>query len=207
MPAVRIPRLEGQRLRLEALAPSHSQGMFELWREARVCEFSGPSFDSRGDPIRLPAASPHDSDRLIAYWLDRAREGTGFRWAVVSAADSEFLGAAGFNLLGECSEYAYHFIPRHWGAGFATEASHLALSWSFDSGAKSVEVFILPANTKSIRLAERLGFKESEEKGAEPSRHVLTRANYPARNTRIALGSFPEDSMDDIPPSLRRAGS
>jgi RimJ/RimL family protein N-acetyltransferase len=154
--------------------------MFELWRQAEVCEHAGPAFDSSGEQIGLPAGSRRESDRLLRYWLARARDETGFRWAVALSPRSDFIGAVGFNALGSCAEYAYHFVPRYWGAGLATEASRLALSWCFSSGAESVEAFISAANERSIRLAMRLGFEESEGRSGEPYRFVMSRALHPA---------------------------
>jgi ribosomal-protein-alanine N-acetyltransferase len=149
--------------------------MFELWGEAAVCEHSGPVVDSRGQPIRLPAESPRDSDRLLEYWLHRAGDGTGFRWAVLLADRSVFVGAVGFNALEACSEYAYHFVPRFWGDGLATEASHVALAWCFSLCSESIEAFIVTANTRSIRLVERLGFRKSGSPAEQPVRFVLNR--------------------------------
>ena len=102
--------------------------MFALWSEATVCEYAGPSRDSTGCSIDLPARSRSESNRLLHYWIERAEAGTGFRWAVILNDNPEFAGAIGFNALGPCSEYAYHLVPRFWGAGLATEASRLALS-------------------------------------------------------------------------------
>jgi RimJ/RimL family protein N-acetyltransferase len=181
---LQIPTLVADRVQLEPLALSHSMGMFDLWRQAEVCEHSGAAFDSLGEQIPLPAASNRESDRLLQYWLARAQDGTGFRWAVVLSPGSEFVGAVGFNVLGPCAEYAYHFAPQHWGAGLATEASRLALSWCFSSGAESVEVFISADNTRSIRLAMRLGFEGPESGLEEPGRFVMSRdgvATSPAR--------------------------
>ena len=174
MAPLEIPILEGQRLRLEPLSLSHSPGMFALWREPEVCEHSGPAVDSSGESIRLPAKSRSDSDRLLSYWLDRSQAGTGFRWAAVLHTPAEFVGAVGFNSLGACSEYAYHLVPRHWGAGLGNEASRIALSWAFSTGSRSVEAFIEPANTRSIRLVERLGFERSHEASDELARYVVS---------------------------------
>lgn len=169
-----VPTLNGKRLCLEPLSASHSPGMFELWRRPEVCEHSGPAVDSKGEEICLPASSPSESDRLLRYWIDRARAGTGFRWAAVLRASSRFVGAVGFNSLGPCAEYAYHFIPRYWGAGLASEASRIALSWAFSTGSESVEAFIEPLNSESIRLAERLGFERSHQPEHGPARYVAT---------------------------------
>lgn len=176
-----VPVLESQQLRLEPLSPAHSHEMFELWRQPEVCEHSGPSVDSEGKSIDLPAAARSESDRLLVYWLDRWRAGTGFRWAVVLRGPSDFVGAVGFNALGPCSEYAYHFVSQFWGLGLAMEASRLALSWSFSSGAEAIEAFIEPANTRSIRLAERLGFSLFSQSAGRPHRYVLTQEKHATR--------------------------
>ena len=152
--------------------------MFDLWREAVVCKYSGLAFDSAGRSIELPTRSRSESDRLLQYWLIRSRAGTGFRWAVIDLDNSEFIGAVGFNRLGASAEYAYHFVPRFWGAGLATEASRLALSWVFSRQSELVELFIEPGNARSIRLAERLGFESLNRPTDELSRYVLTREQY-----------------------------
>jgi ribosomal-protein-alanine N-acetyltransferase len=153
-----IPRLETERLVLSPLSIAHSQGMFELWSKAEVCEFSGSAVDAHGLDIPLPVASRRDSDRLLEYWLDRARSGSGFRWAVTQRADDSFVGAVGFNSLGHAAELAYHLVPRHWGRGFAREASRAAVEWVFTLGTTSVTCKIEPANRRSTMLAQALGF-------------------------------------------------
>jgi RimJ/RimL family protein N-acetyltransferase len=149
--------------------------MFELWHQPEVCEHSGPAVDSKGQNIPLPAESPRDSDRLLRYWIDRSRAGTGFRWAAVLSASSRFVGAVGFNSLGVRPEYAYHFVPKYWGAGLASEASRISLSWAFSRGSECVEAFIEPANVRSLRLAKRLGFERSDESKGGPARYVVSR--------------------------------
>ena len=69
-------------------------------------------------------------------------------------------------------EIGYRLLPAYWGAGLANEASRVALSWVFSLGSKSVEAFIEPANTRSIRLLERLGFERSHEATGELARYV-----------------------------------
>jgi RimJ/RimL family protein N-acetyltransferase len=111
--------------------------MFALWREPAVCEYSGQAIDAKGRLLELPAASPATSDRLLEFCLDRAQMRTGFRWAAMLEEGSTFIGAVGFNSLGACVEYAYHFDPRYWGAGLAAEASLVALSWRSASASGS----------------------------------------------------------------------
>lgn len=156
--ALTVPTLMSERLILQPLSATHSSGMFAMWSQAAVCEYSGAAFDQYGEPITLPAETPADSDKIIDFFVRSAANGTRFRWALVSASGGEFVGAAGFNALGPCSEYAYHQDPRFWGQGFMTEASLAAFKWlRTQPGCGEVEAFIEPENKASIRLAKRLG--------------------------------------------------
>jgi ribosomal-protein-alanine N-acetyltransferase len=169
-----VPELVSDRLTLEPLSPVHGPGMFELWSSPEVCRFSGPAVDRHGDPIVLPAPSGQESDKLVDFWVHRRETGTGFRWAIIINADGRFVGATGFNTLGPCSEYAYHLHPEHWGRGLMLEASRLALEWLFSHGtAEAADAFIEPANVRSVRLIERLGFEPTGESTNGADRYVL----------------------------------
>ena len=154
--------------------------MFELWREPAVCEYSGQAIDSSGAVIELPAASRAESDRLVGYWLERARAGSGLRWAVLARNEGDFVGAVGYNSLGPRPEFAYHFIPRYWGRGLAFEASRAALVWAFSAGADAIECHIEPENLRSIDLARRLAFREATHSQAGTRRYVLSRDSHAA---------------------------
>ena len=61
------------------------------------------------------------------------------------------------------TELGYQFLPQAWGRGYATEACTAALEWF--AGALPGEPVVLytqTANTRSMRLAARLGFTERE---------------------------------------------
>lgn len=179
MSELAVPTLETARLRLEPLSMAHSGGMFALWREPQVCEHSGDAIDADGRAIALPAASAADSDRLIAFWLDRVTKGTGFRWAVVQQSDEAFVGAIGFNALGDEAELAYHVVPQHQGRGLAAEACRGALDWVFERGTAQVVAFVEDANAPSIRLAKRLGFRRSANgPESETPRYELVRSAW-----------------------------
>jgi ribosomal-protein-alanine N-acetyltransferase len=149
---------------MEPLSLAHSAGMFDLWSREEVCRHSGPAYDYAHRSIPLPARSPADSDKVIDFFVRSAAEGTRFRWALLTRADGLFVGAAGFNTLRRCSEYAYHLDPRFWGQGLMTEASLMAMAWlAGRPGCTQVEAFIDPANLASIRLATRLGLRPTGE--------------------------------------------
>ena len=159
---LRIPTLTTTRLRLEPLSMSHSQGMFQTWRHDAVQEFSGPAKDEYGNTIQLPARTHHDSDRLIQFWIKAAKDGWGFRWAILIEESDEFVGHIGFNSLTECCEIAYHMNPVFWGKGLMTEAAQAALERRSSEGATEIEAFIDPQNSGSIALALRLGMEATD---------------------------------------------
>lgn len=172
---IAVPTLVCERTILEPLSAAHSAGMFAMWSQAAVCTYSGAALDWRGEPITLPARTPADSDKIIDFFVQSAAAGKRFRWALVSALEGEFIGAAGFNALGACSEYAYHQDPRFWGQGFMTEASRAAFDWLRERpGCREIEAFIEPANKASIRLAMRLGLHATGVFSGDAERYAMS---------------------------------
>jgi RimJ/RimL family protein N-acetyltransferase len=90
------------------------------------------------------------------HWLLR-----GFgQWAVVERATGELVGRAGlYEPEGWPGlEVGWMLGRAHWGRGFATEAGAAAITFAFDELAlEKVISLIRPANSPSIRVAERLG--------------------------------------------------
>lgn len=173
---MKIPTLHTSRLCLEPLGRQHSAGMYALWSCPQVCEFSGPAYDLEDRRIPLPAVHPRDSDRIIEFFLAQTAWGRASRWGILLLGSERFIGAAGFNSLGSCSEIAYHLHPDYWGNGFMTEACLAAIEWAFQShGAGSLEAFIEPKNQRSIRLIERLGFVRARHSRAGATRYLMER--------------------------------
>jgi ribosomal-protein-alanine N-acetyltransferase len=159
-----VPRLETERLSLEPLSMEYSQGMFELWSDPAVCEYSGIVRDFARNVIPMPARTRDASNKIIDFWLRAAIDGWGFRWAIVLSDPAEtFAGTVGFNSLMNCSEIAYHLLPAHWGKGLMTDACRAAIEWSRANGADEIEAFIEPDNGPSIALAKRLGMVATGE--------------------------------------------
>jgi len=153
---------------------AHSAGMFEMWRNASVQQYSGPAQDEHGAVISLPASTSGDSDRLISFWLKAASDGWGFRWAMHLCDADQFVGHIGFNSLLECSEIAYHMNPRFWGQGLMSEAAVAAIAWRRAGGASQIEAFIEPNNTPSIALALRLGMTATSEYSEGARRYLMS---------------------------------
>ena len=61
---------------------------------------------------------------------------------------------------GRCAEIGYTFDPKHWGSGFAVEATSALVAWLFDHP-EVTRVFgmLHPDNTASARVLERVGMR------------------------------------------------
>lgn len=169
-----IPTLITDRLKIEPISMQHSNGMFDLWSDADVCRYSGTVTDYDRNVIDMPAKTLVDSDLIIDFWLKAAKDGWGFRWAVVLTNTADFVGTVGFNSLTQCSEIAYHLLPQHWGKGVMTEATKAAIQWRRDEGALEIEAFVEPENAPSIALAERLGMEATDDFSEGAQRYRMT---------------------------------
>ncbi len=171
--AVAIPTLATDRLSLVPLSFAHSDGMFALWSDPLVCEYSGEVQDAAGNALPMPAAQVAVSDRIIDFWITAAEQGWGFRWAVLLVGSETFTGTLGFNALAPCAELAYHQLPEHWGQGYMGEAAAVSLTWVQQAyQATAVDAFIEPANAASVALVKRLGFVATAEFSAGAQRFL-----------------------------------
>ena len=161
-----VPELTTARLVMVPLSMAHGAGMFALFSAPEVCRYSGRARDADGQDIVLPARRQADSDRIIGLFLAGAAQGEWFRWAVLRRGDGRFMGAVGFNRLGEISEIAYHLLPEFWGKGIMREAAGAALEWLRGRpGVRAVEAHIQAGNQRSMALAACLGFHMAGEDG------------------------------------------
>ena len=87
------------------------------------------------------------------------------RMAVVLKETDEMIGFCGLKYLSDLEEVdlGYRFVQRHWGKGIATEAGRAVLDhgWS-DLGLKRVIAWVLPENSGSVRVLDKLGFHYEE---------------------------------------------
>ena len=86
--------------------------------------------------------------------------------AVELKESGEFIGRCGLNYWEQFDEIeiGYALKAETWGRGYATEAAKACLDWGFANlDAPYFTAMIQPANTASVRVAERLGFTELRE--------------------------------------------
>ncbi len=105
----------------------------------------------------------------MASWLGQWElRGTG-QWALEEKSTGAFVGRAGTHRPERQdwpgTEIGWTLHPDHWGKGYATEAGARARDYAFDEmGLDEVFSCILPANTRSASVAQRLGFEILEQR-------------------------------------------
>jgi len=139
--------------------------------------------DFMGDPevMRWIGSEPGGIDVAIEHierWLRRwDADGIG-TFAVVLRDGGDLLGRIGplvwnartwetssFDAAGDDAqvELGWALAQAHWGHGYATEAARAVRAWLYDAqGIEHLISLIDPVNTRSARVAEKLGAKPAE---------------------------------------------
>jgi ribosomal-protein-alanine N-acetyltransferase len=147
-----IPWIETERLRLRELRETDFPAYAAMCADPEVMKYLG------GGP--LPA---EDAWRQLAMFAGHwALRGFGM-WAV-ETREGEFVGRIGLHFPHGWPdrELGWAIARAHWGRGYAFEAAAAARDHAFrDLQWPSLVSYILPENSRSIRLAERLGARRT----------------------------------------------
>lgn len=152
-----VPVLETQHLKMRAHEVADFPALMTMWSQEPVFHFIG------GKPSR-----PDECwTRLLRYRGLWALLGYGY-WAVEEKASGRYvgdLGFADFHRMMEPSirgvpEMGWVLAPGFHGKGYATEATAAALKWLDAEKPQRSVCFIDPANTPSLKLAAKNGFRE-----------------------------------------------
>ena len=154
-----IPVLESERLRLRGHRPSDFEDSAALWADEEVTRYIG------GKPFTREEVWA----RLLRYAGHWAWMGYGF-WVVEEKASGKFIGEVGYANhkrdiqppLMDMPELGWVLATSVHGRGYATEAVRAAMSWG-DARFGNQKTFCIidPENVRSIRVAEKCGFKET----------------------------------------------
>ncbi|MGD8149306.1 GNAT family N-acetyltransferase, partial [Ornithinimicrobium sp. Y1694] len=79
------------------------------------------------------------------------------------------LADSGRPITGE-PELAFELLRRHWGQGYATEASRAVIDWARSSGHERLWATVWDWNTASRRVLAKLGFLETDRRELDPAR-------------------------------------
>jgi RimJ/RimL family protein N-acetyltransferase len=144
MPVLHTSRHHLRPLRADDLVEFHG-----IWGDPEVIWW-GASADEAESSDRLTGFLQRTVGRLCLGW-----------WLVIDQATDEVLGDVALDpspLPGGEVEIGWHFKRSAWGRGHATEAATALMAHAFSTGAIDELVStIVPMNTRSVALAERLG--------------------------------------------------
>ena len=144
------PILETERLRLRPFAPADVDVLHAQWTDPDVRRYL---WDGRVIAREEVVAVVDES---IAAFETR---GYGF-WAIELGTAPAVIGFAGLRPLpdGTDLELYYGLDPRHWGNGYATEASAAVLRYGFEVlGLEEIPIRTDGPNAASVAVMERLG--------------------------------------------------
>jgi RimJ/RimL family protein N-acetyltransferase len=152
------PTLRTQRLILRGHTAADHGDSLSLWSDPEVTRYVGG----------VPSTAEEVWSRILRYGGLWSLLGHGF-WHVSETSTGRFLGEAGvadfrraLDGVGEFApETGWAFVPSAQGQGFAREAMEAVLDWADDTlRARRTVCMIAPQNAPSLRLAQRLGYRE-----------------------------------------------
>ncbi len=157
-PLFEIPSLTTERLTLRGHTVADFDESAAMWADPDVTRYiSGRANTQEEAWARLL--------RYVGHW---ALLGFGY-WVVREKATNRFVGEVGFvdykrdvvPSLDGAPEAGWVLSPAAHGRGFATEAVHAILTWGESRfGAARTVCLIHPDNLRSIRVAEKCGYRE-----------------------------------------------
>jgi RimJ/RimL family protein N-acetyltransferase len=148
--------LETERLLLREITHDDCDELLQIWGDAEAMRLFPKSLNRRE----------------MTEWIDRNLKryqdfGYGI-WAVILKDGQQFVGDCGLVIQEvdgiEELEVGYHFNPKFWGQGFATEAARGCMEYAFNRlSRRRVISMIRPENLSSRHVAERNGLKFEKE--------------------------------------------
>jgi RimJ/RimL family protein N-acetyltransferase len=173
-----IPTLVTERLTLRPVARGDLDACATIWADAEFTRFIGGPYDRHEVWHNLAA--------VAGCWV---LEGVG-PLSVVERASGRLVGRAGlWDEPGWPGIEAIWFIGKPWwGKGYATEAGAASITWAFaNRDIVEVAACIQPANTTSVRVAERLGMRYDRMEslhGSDNAVYVVDRQAWESSSRR-----------------------
>jgi RimJ/RimL family protein N-acetyltransferase len=148
---VRGAVIETSRLILRSLTEADVEPFFDIHQDPEVMRYL---------VLGTQAGGVTQAWRSIAMMLGHWQLRGYGPWAIVERATGEVIGRTGlWNPAGWPGlEIGWVIRRSRWGQGFATEAARAALEWTWrELDVNEVVSIIHPDNTRSIRVAEKIG--------------------------------------------------
>jgi RimJ/RimL family protein N-acetyltransferase len=149
---IETERLLIRPFKMEDIEPSYTMNL-----DAEVSKYTGDG----------GVVSKKEIERRIVENVFGDYEKYGFgRLAVELKGENKFIGFTGLKYLEDLDEVdlGYRFMKEYWGKGIATESGKACVNLGFNKlGLKKMIAMVLPENTGSIHVLEKLNFKYEKE--------------------------------------------
>ena len=146
--------LETEHLHLRPLTPDDAGFVFQHFSDPAVTQYL------LDEP---PLTDYEQAKALIEFYLESEHKSYN-RWGIVLKAESRLIGTCGFHRWDRRNfraEIGYDLGPAYWGQGIMTEALRAAIRFGFEQmELNRIEAVIYVENSRSIRLLQRLGFRQ-----------------------------------------------
>jgi ribosomal-protein-alanine N-acetyltransferase len=179
---MKIPdRLETDRLYIRRFKKKDWESFFSFMRDEKATQYL--SFIKEQKTYK-------GAEELFNMIIDRyGKENQIFALAVIRKVDDEYVGAIGLLPIQGSSvvEVFYTLLPKYWGKGYATEATHRLFAYVFSElDVEKIVASIYPTNKASERVAERVGmiyrgFVMRELQGSKVKLYTLSRERFFSR--------------------------
>lgn len=149
-----IPRLETERLSLNAFSREDMPEYFEILRDNEVQKYLGGGVPVFDEEPHISNWLRNVNDRLLSRKIV-------FTWCVKEKTTGKVIGRidlGGF-VRKSTAEISYHFARNYWGNGIATEVVSRVTEFGIDElGLKRIQGLVRKENKASIRVLEKNGY-------------------------------------------------
>jgi len=149
----KFPVFETQRLLLRQVSSADEHGIFQSCSDPAVMKYISTPLDNR-DAVQ----------GIREDYMDGFADGSSLIWAIAVKQSGVFAGTAGFegfSFLDSRADIGFTLNRLHQGKGYMTEALLKILSFGFITmSINRIQATVVPENTSSVKLLERLGFSE-----------------------------------------------
>ena len=148
-----FPTLTTERLRLRQLNHDDAEAIVALFSSPEVLRFlNQEQTDSVEKAVRL------------INWLNGLYDKhEAVQWAITLQGQNRLIGTCGnyaWDQENRHIDVGYHLLPSYWGQGYATEACHAIVGWSFEHmNLHRVQADCTVGNVASERVLLKCGFK------------------------------------------------
>lgn len=162
---VSLPLRTG-RLELRAFSPADLPAIARVYGDPEVMRDVG-----EGHPANAPTVA-----QMVRATVDHQAAHGYSVWAMVEREGGAVIGDAGLFRSGEEVELGYTLGLAWWGRGYATEAGRACLDAAFgQAGLTEVIALVIPGNTRSRRVLDKLGMTLAGHRTAYGREHAVYR--------------------------------